>query len=107
MIQQRADWWKTLAEAIACWLSPDVNVPRPNLMNQFVQALIWFHEACCEPISMIATTKFMAALDALACGGKGRGIKALITSRAGVGENDPVRAGGPSFSSAIGDLYSQ
>jgi hypothetical protein len=108
MIQQWADWWKTLAEAIACWLSPDGKVLRPNLMNQFVQALVWFHEACREPMPMIATTKFMAALDALACGGKGHGIKALITSRLGVAENDPIRAGGgPSFSKVIDDLYSQ
>jgi hypothetical protein len=107
MFLERTDWWKTLAEAIACWLSPDGNVLRPNLMNQFVQSLIWFHEACCEPMPMIATTKFMAALDALACGGKGRGIKALITSRLGVAENKPIRAGGPSFSAAIDELYSQ
>jgi hypothetical protein len=107
MIQQRADWWTTLAEAIAFWLSPDGKVPRPKLMKQFVQALIWFHEACREPMPMIATTKFMAALDALACGGKGRGIKTLITSRLGVAEKDPVRAGGPSFSDVIGELYSQ
>lgn len=106
-IQQRSEWWTILAEAIAFWLSPDGKVPRPNLMNQFVQALIWFHEACREPMPMIATAKFIAALDALACGGKGRGIKALIMSRWGVAENDPIRADGPSFSDAIDELYSQ
>lgn len=103
LIQQRADWWITLAEVIGYWLSPDAKVPRPNLMNQFVQALTWFHEACREPMP----TKFMAALDALASGGKGRGIMALITSRWGVAENASIRANGPSFSSAIGELYSQ
>ncbi|MBK8628660.1 MAG: hypothetical protein IPN84_00160 [Sphingomonadales bacterium] len=107
LIQQRSDWWKTLAEAIVFWLSPDGKVPRPKLMNQLVQALTWFHEACREPMPMIATTKFMAALDALTCGGKGRGIKALIASRWGVAENDPIRANGPSFSSVIDELYSQ
>lgn len=107
MIQQRADWLKTISEAIDCWLSPDGNVQRPKLMNQFVQALIWFHEACRESMPMIATTKFMAALDALACGGKGRGIKILIKSRLGVAENQPVRADGPSFSQVIDQLYSQ
>jgi hypothetical protein len=107
MIRRRADWWQVFAEIITCWLSPDSQVPRPNLMNQFVQALIWFHEACREPMPMIATTKFVAALDALACGLKGRGIKALISSRLGVSINDPVRAGGPSFSAVIDELYSQ
>lgn len=107
MIKQRANWWETLAEAIACWLSSDGTVRRPNLMNQFVQALIWFHEACREPMPMIATTKFMAALDSLACGGKARGIKALITSRFGVSESDPIRDGEPSFSKVIDELYSQ
>lgn len=107
MIQQRTDWWKTISEAIDCWLSPDGNIKRPNLMMQFVQALIWFHEACREPMPMIATTKFMAVLDALACGGKGRGIKILITSRLGVAENDPVRPNGPTFSQVISELYSQ
>ena len=107
MIDERAKWWKTLAEAINCWLSSDGNVQRPNLMNQFVQALIWFHEACREPMPMIATTKFMAALDALACGGQARGIKSLITSRLRVNESDPIRAGEPSFSKVIDELYSQ
>lgn len=107
LVQQRADWWKTLGEAIAFWLSPDGNVPRAKLMKQFVQALIWFHEACREPMPMIATTKFMAALDALTCGGKAKGIKALVTSRLAVAETDPIRANGPSFSKVIDDLYSQ
>lgn len=107
MVQRRTDWWKTLAEVISYWLSPDGKVQRPQLMNQFAQALIWFHEACREPISMIATTKFMATLDALACGGKGRGIKTLIASRWRVAESSPIRADGPSFSSVIEDLYSQ
>lgn len=107
MILRRANWWAILAEVIAFWLSPDGKVRRPKLMNQFVQALIWFHEACREPIPMIATTKFMAALDALACGGRARGIKALITSRLGVAENYPIRLDGPSFSNVIDELYSQ
>lgn len=107
LINQRAEWWKTLREVIEFWLSPDGKVSRPALMNQFVQSLIWFHEACREPIPMIATTKFMAALDALACGGKAKGIKALITARFRVAESDPIRADGPSFSKVIDDLYSQ
>lgn len=107
VVLQRADWWNILAEATTFWLSPDGNVPRPKLMNQLVQSLIWFHEACCELMPMIATTKFMAALDALACGGKGRGIKTLITSRLGVAIDDPIRADGPSFATAIDELYSQ
>jgi HipA-like protein len=96
-----------IREVIEFWLSPDGKVSRPALMNQFVQSLIWFHEACREPIPMIATTKFMAALDALACGGKAKGIKALITARFRVAESDPIRADGPSFSKVIDDLYSQ
>jgi hypothetical protein len=106
LVQDRADWWRTLGEVIDFWLSPDGKVPRPKLMNQLVQALIWFNEACREPIPMIATTKFVAALDALACGGRAKGIKALITSRLGVMESDPIRAEGPSFSKLIDDLYS-
>ncbi len=107
MIERWADLRQIIAEAIACWLSPDGKVPRPKLMKQFVQALIWFHEACREPMPMIATTKFMAALDALACGEGRRGIETLVTSRLGVAEGDPIRAGGSSFSDVIKELYSQ
>jgi hypothetical protein len=105
MVQQKADLWKTLAEAIAYWLSPDGKVPRPKLMNPFVQALIWFHEACREPMPMIATTKFMAALDALASGDGHYEITTLVTARLGVARTDPIRTGGRSFSKAIENLY--
>lgn len=107
IIQQRADWWVSLAEVVSFWLSPDGKVLRPRLMPHLVQALIWFHEACREPLDTIATTKFMAALDALACGKGIKSITALVSSRLGVTADSPIRANGPSFSSAIHDLYSQ
>lgn len=99
--------WSTIAEAIAYWLSADGLVERPTLMNQFVQALIWFHEACLEPTPMIAITKFMASLDALACGGKSNGIKALVKARLGVEDDTPIRSDGPSVQKVIDELYSQ
>lgn len=107
LVDKHKDWWLILAEAIEFLLGGPANAARPKLMNSFAHALIWFHEACREPLPMIAITKFMSSLDALACGGKSKGILALACARLGVTAETPVRSDGPHFKTAIDELYSQ
>ena len=107
IIAQRNNWWATLAEAIEFLLGNPVQAQRPKLMTSFAHALIWFHEACREPMPMIALTKYISCLDALACGSQAPGIIALVSARMEVEPEAPIRADGPSFKSAINQLYSR
>lgn len=107
LIEKRADWWKILGEVVEFLLCVDGSVTRPKLISRFAHALIWLHEACREPLPMIAITKFMSSLDALAGGKKGPGIVGLVSARFGVDPETSIRRGGPSFKSAINELYSQ
>lgn len=56
-------------------------VSRPEILNVLYQALLWFHEGCREQSDAMAIVKFCAAMEALACGRKKRGIENLIRSR--------------------------
>ncbi len=107
LVSQRADWWATLAETIEFLLGDPAAARRPKLMNSFAHALIWFHEACREPIPMIAITKFMSCLDALACGKGGGGIMNLISARMGVEPTTPIRKDGQPYKVVVNELYSQ
>lgn len=107
LVANRSAWWTILGETIQFLLGDPKQVRRPKLMNSFAHALIWFHEACREPIPMIAITKFMSCLDALACGRRASGILALVSGRMSVNPDTPIRKDGPSFKIAIDDLYSQ
>lgn len=52
------------------------------------QAMLWFHEACREPLDLMAIVNCAVALDALALGQRGKGIRRLICARLGIGLND-------------------
>jgi hypothetical protein len=107
MIGERDNWWAILGETLEFLLSKDGKVPRPRLMNSFAHSLIWLHEACREPIPMIAVTKFMASLDALAGGSRSGGIIDLVCARIGRDRTSPIRLGGPTFAEAIQNLYNE
>ncbi|WP_150126857.1 hypothetical protein [Sphingomonas panacis] len=107
LIAKHSDWWTILSETIRFLLGHPDRTSRPKLMNSFAHALIWFHEACREPMPIIAITKFMSCLDALACGRMASGITALVSRQIGVEPDAPIREDGPSFKKAIDDLYSQ
>lgn len=107
LVAKRGDWWAIITETIQFLLGDPSQAKRPELMKRFAHALIWFHEACREPIPMIAITKFMSCLDALVCGQKAWDITQLVSVRIGVEPHTPIRKDGPSFKTAIEDLYSQ
>lgn len=107
LITKRQDWWLILEEAIRFILGEPSQSQRPKLMNCFSHALIWFHEACREPVPVIAIAKFMSCLDSLACGRKASGIMTLVSARMGVKSDTPIREGGQSFKVVIENLYQQ
>ena len=107
LITKRQDWWLILEEAIRFILGDPSQAKRPKLMNCFSHALIWFHEACREPVPVIAIAKFISCLDSLACGRKASGIMTLVSARMGVKPDKPIREGGQSFKVVIENLYQQ
>ena len=63
-------------------------VSRPELLNVLFQALLWFHEGCREQVDSMAIVKFCAAMEALSCGRKKRGIVNLVRSRLVIKDED-------------------
>lgn len=75
-------------EAIGFVLARPGESARPSLMLALSQAMLWFHEACREPLDLMAIMNCAVALDALASGQRARGIRRLICARLGIGLND-------------------
>lgn len=88
-------------------VDPTGNVPRPKMMNTLTQALLWFHEGCRETVTLMAIVKYSAALDALARGGKSRGIRRLINARLDIQDNTPIRPNGPNLKQVVEKIYSE
>jgi hypothetical protein len=76
-------------------------------MNTLVQALLWFHEGCRETVSLMAIVKFSSSLDALASGGKARGIREVITARVGITDDKALWFEGPTMKQAVDEIYSE
>ncbi|GEM_PF-1585370 len=98
----------TITDVITCLLDAKGDIPRAKLMDALAHSLLWFHEACREDLPMVAVTKYIAALDALASGSGGAaGIVNVAAARFNMGKDDPIRPNGPSLNTALTDLYSQ
>ncbi|MGE4307128.1 MAG: hypothetical protein AB7E24_24220 [Novosphingobium sp.] len=103
-----SDVFSGMTEVISYTLDASGDVARKDLMDALAHSVLWFHEACCEALPMVAVTKFVASMDALAVGSGGaRGLINVVTARLGVDEQDPIRPGGPSFKKVLTELYSQ
>jgi len=104
--EERKDHFRVVGEVLDYVIDPTGNVARPRMMNALAQALLWFHEACREIVTLMAIVKYSAALDALACGGKCGGIRRLINVRLGISDNQPIRPNGPTLKQAVDEIYS-
>lgn len=94
-----------IGEVLASYVQPARATKRPEVWNAIFLSLLWFHEACREPLDQIATTKFAASLDALACGGKSKGILKLIEARLGFKPDDRFMTDGRTTKAVIGQIY--
>ena len=66
-------------------------VSRPDLLNALFQALLWFHEGCREQSDSMSIVKFCAAMEALSCGRKKRGIVNLVRTRLVIKDEEQFR----------------
>ena len=105
IFSEQSDYFAVVGDVLDFMVSPTGVVARPNMMKTLAQAMLWFHEACRETVSLGAIIKYSAALDALACGDRARGIRRLINTRLGIQDNAPIRQDGPTLTQAIGEIY--
>lgn len=105
-LKEDTDYFAVVGEILDYVVNPTGSVARPRLMNTLAQALLWFHEGCREPVTLMAIVKFSASLDALACGRKSSGIRRLINARLGIQDNMTIRPDGPTLKQAIDEIYS-
>jgi hypothetical protein len=94
------------SEILEYFLKPDGKVARPKTMNSLGQALLWFHEACREPVALMAIVKFSASMDALASGKKSSGILKVLCARLGIADSTAIRPSGPTVKQVIEEIYS-
>lgn len=107
IFNQYSNRFQVVARVLDYVVNPKGSAPQSNMMNTLTQALLWFHEGCREPGSLIAVVKFSAALDTLSCGGKAGGICRLINARLGIQNKAPIRPGGPTLQDAIKEVYGE
>ncbi len=105
LLQKWSDHFAVAAHILDYLLSPTGNVPRPKIMNALAQALMWFHEACRETVTLMSIVKYTASMDALAGGHGAPAITRLIAARAGRSPQDPIRVDGASLTETIKKIY--
>jgi hypothetical protein len=96
----------TVGAALDTFLSTNPTGPKRLLEEALCQSLIWFGEACNEPLEFMAIVKFAAALDTLAKGGKVGGICKLIQRRYPMSDKDaPFLNDGTSVKQLVVQIY--
>ena len=102
-----SDHFKVAGEILSYFVSPLESASRPKLMSALGQALLWFHEGCREPVTLMAIVKFSASMDALGGGKRSGGIRRILNARLGIKDTDPIRSGGPTMKETIDRIYSE
>ncbi len=95
-----------LGDALCTYVQPNEPTLRPKINNALFMSLWWFHEACREQAPLLAIVKFAASLDALASGGKARGIQELINSRLAIKPGDALMTDGRTTAEVVKVIYS-
>jgi len=97
---------ETVGAALETFLSTNPTGPKRLLEEALCHALIWFGEACNEPLDFMAIVKFAAALDTLAKGRRVQGISELIARRYPVPDMDaPFLGNGTSAKQLVEQIY--
>lgn len=111
LFDEYKDHFRVVGEILDYFLHPTGKVARPTgkvrpkMMNRLAQALIWFHEASRESVTLIAIVKYAAALDALACGKGHGGICRLINARLGIQNDKTILKNGLTLEQAVDEIY--
>lgn len=103
---QSRDFLRVVGAVLDGFLSVDPHRPKRLMEDTISHSLIWFGEACNEPLKFMAVVKFAAALDTLA-GGKGAsGICKLVELRCAVADMDaPFLTDGTTAKQLVEDVY--
>jgi hypothetical protein len=80
-LSDTAAQFQTVGNALDTFLTVEATGPKAKLEATLCRALVWFHEACREPLDFLAIVKFAAALDTLAAGSYAKGICELVENR--------------------------
>lgn len=97
---------KPVGAALNTFLSVNTTSQKRSLEEALCQALIWFGEACNEPLEFMAIVKFAAALDTLAKGKQLQGICKLVKQRCCVEDmNAPFLQDGTSAKQLVKQIY--
>jgi hypothetical protein len=97
---------ETVGVALETFLATNPSGRRPLLEEALCRSLIWFGEACNEPLDFMAIVKFGAALDTLAKGKKARGMCELIQRRYPLDDLDaPFLLDGTSARPLVEQIY--
>ena len=94
-----------IGEVLEYLLSPTGDVRRPEMMKILAQALLWFHEACRESVTLMAIVNFAASMDALARGGRENEILRVLHARLGINTDATIYQDGPTVKSVIEQIY--
>ena len=98
--------FETVGSALHTFLSTNPTGPKRLLEEALCHSLIWFGEACNEPLDFAAIVKFVAALDTLAKGRRVSGICQLIQRRFPVPDMDaPFLNDGTSAKQLVEQIY--
>jgi len=96
---------KAAGESIEVIIHSDSNSVRNKLKQRWCDALYWFGEARRDTADFTALVRYGIALDILAKGGKGRGIKALLAALFERALSAKFLSDGTSLAKAVDELY--
>ena len=107
LVKNNLSLFRTTEEVVGYYLNPAANSRRGRLVTALTHSLLWFREACREPMTLISIVKFAASLDSLANGSGVEGIYRVLDSRLNMPKNSEIFSGGPTVKSTIQKIYSQ
>lgn len=94
-----------IGDALRAYVQIDEPSIRPKISNAVFMSLWWFHEACREEAPLLAIVKYAASLDALAGGGKSRGIQELVNARLSIKPGNPLMKDGRTTQEVVKEIY--
>lgn len=95
-----------LGAALKSFVQPNARIGRPNLVRSIFLSLWWLQAGCREEADQIATTKFVASMDALVHGQDASAIMKFLKARANYESDSSLMADGRTTKGVITELYS-
>lgn len=103
-LQRYQPIFDVLGDAINSFVQPKAPIVRPNLTRSIFLSLWWLQAGCREEADQIATTKFVASMDALVTGQNANAIMSFLKAR-GKYDRDTSLINGRSTKSVVTELY--